>query len=244
MSTVVSLPEKRHDLGQELFPEPPPEKRAKLTAMESKSAEEAKAGEGSSAHTRRVPKFVVCDICRTNGHTAGIALIDHREWDWAVFIVTVPAKRKMTIIVSTSLWKWSNTVSYVGRWLWNQSLQRKLRLVKALQLIPVEYPSLSSVTSVVPMVTHAGIALIDYREWDWAVDIVTVPAKRKMTILVSTGLLKWSKTVSYVGRWVNTGLMNAPIGLMVMVTMTMPMILAMMGFRGSHDSWLQMCCRS
>ncbi|KAL8494500.1 hypothetical protein ACS0TY_025344 [Phlomoides rotata] len=69
MSTVVSLPEKRHDIGQELFPEPPPEKRAKLTAMESKSAEEAKAGEGSSAHTRRVPKFVLCDICCTIGHT-------------------------------------------------------------------------------------------------------------------------------------------------------------------------------
>ncbi|KAL8494501.1 hypothetical protein ACS0TY_025345 [Phlomoides rotata] len=68
MSTVVSLPEKRHDLGQDLFPEPPPEKRAKLTAMESKSAEEAKAGEGSSAHTLRATKFV-CEICFTNGHT-------------------------------------------------------------------------------------------------------------------------------------------------------------------------------
>ncbi|KAL8458603.1 hypothetical protein ACS0TY_035374 [Phlomoides rotata] len=36
MNTVVSLPEKRHDLGQELFPDPPPEKRAKLTGPKFK----------------------------------------------------------------------------------------------------------------------------------------------------------------------------------------------------------------
>ncbi|KAL8540917.1 hypothetical protein ACS0TY_002247 [Phlomoides rotata] len=89
MSTVVSLPEKRHDPGQEQ----PPEKRAKLTTMESKYAEEAKSGEGSSAHTRRVTKFV-CEICRTNGHKCWDCPKRSQGMGWGCTYYYGPCKKK------------------------------------------------------------------------------------------------------------------------------------------------------